>query len=440
MASNTLNEIRIALKSGTTAEWAASTLVLLKGEMAIELTSDGFPKIKLGDGVKMFKDLPYANLSDTEIKTLISQFAVNNVALVTGASNGQIGITVDGTTTYANVKGLGDAAYKNSSAFATAAQGTKADNAMPKSGGTFTGAITLNADPTTNLGAATKQYVDKQVAAGISSADALILKGTLGTSGTITALPTTYKTGWAYIISSAGTFAGQGCEVGDMIIAVADSTGTANNAHWAVIQANLQNALTGVGAGLTRSGATVMHSNSITAGTAQGGSGSVAWGGSVAIPKITYDSTGHITGVTTTSITFPANPNVDTKVTNTVNNAKKFYITGSESASTNTGGQIFNSNVYVAESGNDLHATKFTGNLAGNVTGNVSGSSGSCTGNSATASKLASPKSIGINGGVTGSATNFDGSSNITIQATAVNTDFLRNGSNVLILNCGGAS
>lgn len=43
---------------------------------------------------------------------------------------------------------------------ATSAQGTKADNAMPISGGTFTGAVTLNADPTTNLQAATKQYVD----------------------------------------------------------------------------------------------------------------------------------------------------------------------------------------------------------------------------------------------------------------------------------------
>jgi hypothetical protein len=31
---------------------------------------------------------------------------------------------------------------------------------LPKAGGTLTGGLTLNADPTTNLGAATKQYVD----------------------------------------------------------------------------------------------------------------------------------------------------------------------------------------------------------------------------------------------------------------------------------------
>lgn len=43
---------------------------------------------------------------------------------------------------------------------ATALQGAKADNAMPKSGGTFTGPVTLSGNPTSNLHAATKSYVD----------------------------------------------------------------------------------------------------------------------------------------------------------------------------------------------------------------------------------------------------------------------------------------
>jgi len=46
------------------------------------------------------------------------------------------------------VHGLGDAAYTNASAYATSTQGTKADNAMPKSGGTFTGSVILNGAPT----------------------------------------------------------------------------------------------------------------------------------------------------------------------------------------------------------------------------------------------------------------------------------------------------
>ena len=79
----------------------------------------------------------------------------------TGDSNGQIKITPSGGSAQnISVKGLGTAAYTASTAYATSAQGTKADNAMPKSGGTFTGLVTLNADPTAKLHAATKQYVD----------------------------------------------------------------------------------------------------------------------------------------------------------------------------------------------------------------------------------------------------------------------------------------
>ena len=60
---------------------------------------------------------------------------------------------------------LGTAATTNATDYATAAQGTKADDAMPKSGGTFTGAVTLAGAPTTDLNAATKKYVDDAVTA-----------------------------------------------------------------------------------------------------------------------------------------------------------------------------------------------------------------------------------------------------------------------------------
>lgn len=61
----------------------------------------------------------------------------------TGDSNGQIKITPSGGSAQnVSVKGLGTAAYTASTAYATAAQGTLASNAMPKSGGTFTGAVT----------------------------------------------------------------------------------------------------------------------------------------------------------------------------------------------------------------------------------------------------------------------------------------------------------
>lgn len=85
------------------------------------------------------------------------------VTLESGTSNGTVKITVNGTATdNVAVKGLKSAAYTESSAYATAAQGTKADNAMPKAGGAFTGAVTVQA-PTAEMNPATKQYVDTAI-------------------------------------------------------------------------------------------------------------------------------------------------------------------------------------------------------------------------------------------------------------------------------------
>lgn len=85
------------------------------------------------------------------------------VILESGTNNGTVKITVNGTATdNVAVKGLKSAAYTESSAYATAAQGTKADNAMPKAGGAFTGAVTVQA-PTAEMNPATKQYVDTAI-------------------------------------------------------------------------------------------------------------------------------------------------------------------------------------------------------------------------------------------------------------------------------------
>lgn len=123
MATKTLTT-RIALKTDTTANWSASTLVLLKGEQAIEIPESGEYKLKIGDGVNTFKDLPYVAMTPTEIKNLINSGAVQTVSLSSGTNNGTVKLTVDGTVTdNIAVKGLGSAAYTNSNAYATAGHG-----------------------------------------------------------------------------------------------------------------------------------------------------------------------------------------------------------------------------------------------------------------------------------------------------------------------------
>ena len=281
MATKTLNT-RIALKTDTTANWGSSSLVLLKGEAALEILESGNFKIKIGDGVKTFKELPYATMTPEEINTLITDGSVQSVSLASGTNNGTLKLTVDGKATdniavkglgsaaYTNtnayataaqgtlatnavrkvatgsgngtisvttgtgaatdvaVKGLGSAAYTASNAYATAAQGTKADNAMPKAGGTFTGAVTLNADPTANLHPATKQYVDSKISSSIAASDAMVFKGTIGSDGTSTTLPTSAAVGDTYKVitqisinaDNSYTASTETAKVGDLVVAM----------------------------------------------------------------------------------------------------------------------------------------------------------------------------------------------------------------------------
>lgn len=92
--------------------------------------------------------------------------------------------------------------------------------------------------------AAVKAYADNIISAN----DAMVFKGTLGTDGSVTSLPTNkYKVGWTYKVATADTYAGQKCEVGDMIIAIKNgpSTGTTVVAEdWSVIQTNIDGAVT----------------------------------------------------------------------------------------------------------------------------------------------------------------------------------------------------
>ena len=117
-----------------------------------------------------------------------------------------------------------------------------ASAAMPKSGGTFTGAVTLNADPTADLGAATKQYVDTQITSKIAASDALVYRGTLGTGGTVTALPTSgVVKGDCYKVLVAATYAEQAAKVGDLYIALNSGNVTATAANWTLIESGNEN-------------------------------------------------------------------------------------------------------------------------------------------------------------------------------------------------------
>lgn len=188
--------------------------------------------------------------------------AAAQINFKTGSTNGTFAID-DGASTSKEVaiKGLNTAAYQPTTAFATAAQGTKADNAMPKAGGEFTGnvtfasgkTLTLSGDPINDAEAATKQYVDNKVSQGFAANDAMVFKGVIS-SDTVWQgiLGQNYSAGWTYRVGGSSGFilkdtsnnAKFYVEPGDLVICVVDKGASASADNWIVVQANLDGAVT----------------------------------------------------------------------------------------------------------------------------------------------------------------------------------------------------
>ena len=109
----------------------------------------------------------------------------------------------------------------------------------------------------TGLSQTFKDYVNSQITGVVSGADSMIFKGTIGTGGNPGTLPTSgYKAGWTYRVATAGTYAGNNCEVGDVIMAITNAGSGQSElvpAHWTVIQTNIDGAVTGptVASGIT---------------------------------------------------------------------------------------------------------------------------------------------------------------------------------------------
>lgn len=139
------------------------------------------------------------------------------------------------------VKGVTSSIQTQLNDKATAAQGTKADNAMPKAGGTFTGSVTFNSSPvvpapTADSHAVNKAYLDTAISQGFAANDAMVFKGVINST---TDLPSSYSAGDTYRVAKAGTYFGHVCEVGDLLICVSDYGTAANNADWSAVQNNV---------------------------------------------------------------------------------------------------------------------------------------------------------------------------------------------------------
>ena len=132
----------------------------------------------------------------------------------------------------------------------------------------------------------------KAVAAALATLpEPMVFKGSLGTGGTITTLPTASSSnkGYVYKVITAGTYASQAAKVGDTFI----SDGSA----WVLIPSGdepsgtVTNVAVANGGGLTVSGSPITSSGTITVGH----SNSVTAKTSSSVKKFTYDEYGHVT-------------------------------------------------------------------------------------------------------------------------------------------------
>ena len=119
----------------------------------------------------------------------------------------------------------------------------------------YSGAAALTGTPTAPTAAAgtnttqiaTTEFVTNAVAQGFVANDAMVFKGLIGSNQPITQLPTSgYNAGWTYRVANAGIFAGEYCEVGDLLIAIKDgptSGSSVINTDWGKVEHNIDGAV-----------------------------------------------------------------------------------------------------------------------------------------------------------------------------------------------------
>ena len=93
------------------------------------------------------------------------------------------------------------------------------------------------ADGTYTLPVYTKTETDNKITEAIGASNAMVLKGGLGGSDGLTALPTSnVQQGDTYIVLAAGTYGGVTAEIGDTFVAKADAT-SSTDANWYYVPA-----------------------------------------------------------------------------------------------------------------------------------------------------------------------------------------------------------
>ena len=134
----------------------------------------------------------------------------------------------------------------------------------------------------------------------------LTYRGTVGSNGDVSVLPSSHEVGDVYVVSVAGTYAGQSCEVGDYIICKTSGT-SASDAHWNVV--NGENQVSNSAASLAAPGSSVtiatIDGTNITISTPSTWTG-VSKNGTLTGVKFNGTSASISNGVASISVSIPS--------------------------------------------------------------------------------------------------------------------------------------
>jgi hypothetical protein len=351
---------------------------------------------------------------------------------------------------------------------------TTANAALPKAGGTMTGNLVLNADPTASLQAATKQYVDTIAAAGIhyhqpcraettANLNATYSNGSSGVGATLTnagtqaaivvdgvtlsatnrvmvQLQTNAAHNGVYTVTTVGSastnwvltratdadsyapsdpdalgegdafFITEGTVHGGELD-VMTTTGVITFGTTNIVFALVSDApIYTAGTGLSISGTEFSLVTPVSSATALATGRTIGMTGDVVWTSASFDGTGNVTGTATIQ------PNSVALGTDTVGPYMRSFTNGSYITGGGVEGEgsilTIGVDAATANTASKVVARDGSGNFAaGTVTAALSG-------NSTTATALATGRTIGMTGDVVWTSASFDGSGNVTGTAT----------------------
>lgn len=66
---------KVIIRNDTENNWITSQRILLEGELALSKDNNGFISMKSGDGVHLWKDLPFLKVNISDVKELENELA-----------------------------------------------------------------------------------------------------------------------------------------------------------------------------------------------------------------------------------------------------------------------------------------------------------------------------------------------------------------------------